>query len=252
MDQPSTEREFVARTADERLLGDDRSKLPPSVGAPPPIPPSRARPRLVAVGVTLTAATLIGGLALLALGVVLAVGGDSATLAIAALTLGAIRAATHWGWVHVAELSANRAQARSSTGPLAERRRWLAALEPYPRWEISTDVGDDGSISIVRTRYEPVECGERTFSFAATVEAIEEHSGDEPAAVVAERAEVRRREAARETEAARQRFRATAAARETATLGADDEREQLQARRATARALSDRINEHLRDPPLSE
>jgi hypothetical protein len=252
MDRPSSGYELLGRTADKRLLGEERSNLPASVGAPPPIPSSRARPRLVAVGVMLTGATLVGGLALLALGVVVAVAGGSGILAIAALTLGAILVATHWGWVHVAELSANRAQARSSAEPLAERRRWLAAIEPYERWEVSTEVGDDGSISIVRSRYHPVASGARTFSFALSVETVEEHSGDEPAAVVAERAEVLRREAARDTEAARRRFRAQVDAHETATLEADEERDQLQARRATARALSDRINQNLREPPLSE
>jgi len=251
MDQ-SSGREFVGRTADERLLGEDRSKLPPSVGSPPSVPPSRARSRLVAVGVTLTGATLVGGLALLALGVVVAVVGGSAALAIAALALGAILVATHWGWVHVAELTANRAQERSSAGPLAARRRWFAALEPYPRWEVSTEVDDDGSISIVRTRYEPVATGERTFSFTTTVETVEEHPGDEPAAIVSERAEVCRREATRETEAARRRYLAAVDALETSTLSDGERRHQLEARRATAKALSDRINEHLRDPPLSE
>jgi hypothetical protein len=252
MDQPSSGREFVGLTADERLLGDERSKLPPSVGVPPPIPAGPARSRLVAVGVALTGTTLVGGLALLALGVVLAVSGGSSALAIAVLALGAILVATHWGWVHVAEFSANRARARSAAEPLAERRRWLAALEPYARWEVSTEVDDDGSISIVRTGYEPVASGERTFSFATSAETLEEHSADEPAAVVAEHAEVWRREAARETGAARERYRAYADAHEDAMLNAGDAHDQLQARRATARALSDRINEHLRDPPLSE
>jgi len=252
MDRPSSVREFVGRTADECLLGEERSNLPPSVGVPPSVPPSRGRPRLVAVGVMLTGATLVGGLALLALGIVVAVAGGSAALAIAALALGALLVATHWGWIHVAELTANRVQERSSAGPLAARRGWLAALEPYPRWEVSTEVDDDGSISIVRTRYEPVACGERTFSFTATVESVEEHSGDEPAAIVAERAEMRRREAARETEAARRQYLAAVDELESSTLSAGERRDQLEARRATAKALSDRINENLRDPPLSE
>jgi hypothetical protein len=78
------------------------------------------------------------------------------------------------------------------------------------------------------------------------------HSGEEPAAAVAERAERLRREAALATERELERYLAAADAYETSQLLAEDERERLAARRAASLALSEQINANLRSPPLQE
>jgi len=244
--------EFVDATADERLLSEPESRLPASIGRPEPLPPaSAARKRVVAVGATLTGVTLVLGSALVVLGVILLIvsGGVSA---IAALVLGIVLIATHWGWVHVAELTGNSIERRYNSGALDRQRLWLEQIEPYTRYEVTTSVDEDGSIRIVRTRYEPESAQARRFAFTSRIEREEIHSADEPGADVTERAELLRREAAADTERERERFRIVSDAYETALLNAGDERERQAARRAASEALSEQINTNLRDPPLVE
>ncbi len=242
--------ELLECAADERLLSGDAA-LPAAVGRPLPIPVSRRRGRIVGVGATLTGATLISGIILFAVG---AVEGllDGSVLALAVMALGIVLIATHWGWVHVAEFTGNTIEAREARAVQARNRDWLQAIEPYTRYEVSTQVADDGSICIVRTRYQPVRTGERGFTFVAEAEHQELHGEEEPAAEVTERAELLRREAARDTERERERFQAAADAYETALLERGEESARLAARRAASQALSERINENLRDPPLLE
>ena len=135
---------------------------------------------------------------------------------------------------------------------LASNRQWLETIEPYARYEISTNVADDGSICIVRTCYRPVRSGERTFTFVAEPERKELHSEEEPAAEVTERAELLRREAARDTERERERYEIASEAYSAALIHRDDERQRLAARKAASAALSEQINANLRDPPLIE
>jgi hypothetical protein len=242
--------ELVDRVADERLL-DEVTSLPAAVGRPEAIPSSRTRARLVGVGATLTGVTLIVGVALVIFGVTEAVS-NAIVLAVAALVVGAGLVGTHWGWVHIAEATADAIENRRNGELLERRRRWLETIEPYTRYEVTTSVGEDGSIGITRTRYRPVARGERGFSFVSEVEHREQHSGDEPGAAVAERAELLRRRAAQDTERERERFEIAADAYETALLGRRDEAHRLAARRAASEALSERINSNLRDPPLVE
>jgi hypothetical protein len=244
--------ELVGFEPDERLLGEDLGKLPEAVGRPAPLPQSSARRRIVGVGAALTGISLIGGLALILLGVIEAIAGGSAAVIVSALVLGAVLAGTHWGWVHVAELSANRLEGRRFSSELEERREWLSALEPYPRWEVTASTGEDGSISIVNVRYRPVASDERRWTFVREEVAREVHSGDEPAATVTERAELLRRQAAVDTALARERYETAHDAYEHARLAHADEQERLAAVRAASEALSERINSNLRDPPLVE
>jgi hypothetical protein len=244
--------ELVGREADERLLAEDLPNLPEAVGRPAAIPPSRTRGRLVGIGATLTGVTLIGGIGLLGLGVVEVVSSGFTVLAVAALALGLAFVGTHWGWVHVAEVSADAIEGRRNREIMAGRRHWLAAIKPYTRYEVTTHVEDDGSISIVRVEHRPVPRGEQGFTFVSEVCERELYSGDEPGAVVAERAELLRRQAALDTERERQLFEIASDAYELALLGSTDERQRIAARRAASEALSEQINSNLRHPPLVE
>ena len=243
---------LVGREPDDRLLSEDIAQLPDSVGRPEVVPHSRVRGRLVATGATLTGVTLLGGIALIVLGVVAAASSGFGWAAIAALVAGITLAGTHWGWVHVAEASADALDARRNRELLDRRRRWLSAIEPYSRWEVSTTVGEDGSITILTTRHLPVLSGEHGFTFSREVVAREVHSGEEPAAAVAERAELLRRHAAADTERARELFATANDAYQGALMAHADEQERMAAVRAASEALSERINSNLRDPPLIE
>lgn len=243
---------LIGLEPDDRLLGEDLGRLPESVGRPESLPPSPARRRLVGLGATLTGVSLVGGLALIVLGLVEALSGGSAAVTVAAFVIGILLVGTHWGWVHVAELTANRLEGRQNASVLERRREWLGEIEPYPRWEVSASTGEDGSIAVVTIGYRPVVHSETTFSFVREETAREVHSGDEPAASVAERAELLRRQAALDTARERERYEAAHDAYERALLANVDEQERLAAVRAASEALSERINSNLRDPPVVE
>jgi hypothetical protein len=244
--------ELLGLEPHESLLEADRRQLPASVGEPESLPPSPVRRQLVGLGATLTGVTLIAGLALIVLGLVEAVTGGSAVLTAGAFVIGIVLAATHWGWVHVAELSANRLEGRRNAALLDRRRTWLRGIEAHPRWEVTTAVGGDGSITMVTTCYRPVVRSPGTYTFVREEVARETHSGEEPAAEVAERAELLRRQAAAQTGQARERFEAARDAYEQALMVRDDEEQRLAALRAASEALSERINSHLKDPPVTE
>jgi hypothetical protein len=244
--------EFVDREPDQRLLSDDLDKLPEDLGRPEEIVPTRARGRIVGTGATLTAASLILGSLLVVLGLVDAISSGIDGLSIAIIVVGAILVVTHWGWVHVAELTANSIEGRSNAEVEDRRRQWLGTIQPYARFEITTSVEDDGSITIHRLAYRPVVSGERRFTFAREIEQEEVHPGDEPAAAVTERAELLRRQAAQDTERERDRYQIAADAYEAVLLDDADEQQRRLARRAASEALSKQINSNLRDPPLLE
>ncbi|HEY6397806.1 MAG TPA: hypothetical protein VIX82_10165 [Solirubrobacteraceae bacterium] len=243
--------ELVGRTADERLLA-HQDELPEHVGLPEPIPQWPGRRGVVAAGATMTGVTLVGGIGLAILGAISAITGGLGLGQVVELGAGLGLAGTHWGWVHVAELTANGVEGRRHGEVVDRRRQWLESLEPYTRYEVSTTVGDDGSISIVRVRRRALPSGEGRFTFQREVLSTEVHSADEPAAAVTERAESLRREAALETEREREAYRVAADAYETTLLDRHDEQSQLAAKRAASEALSERINTNLRDPPLVE
>jgi hypothetical protein len=242
--------ELVDRVADERLLNEDAANLPAEVGRPEAIPPSATRARLVGVGATLTAVTLIVGIGLIAVGVIGAISSAHAALDILAIGLGALLAGTHWGWVHVAEASADALESRRNAPIVARRRQWLQMIEPYTRYEIQAGVTADGSITLDKVDYVPRARAERSFTFERRTHRIAVYSGDDDAAAVASRAEHLRQQAAAETDRERQRFEIAAASRDRAILGREDHQQQVAVRRAAAQALSEQINSHLRNPPL--
>jgi hypothetical protein len=247
----SAQESLLGRVADEQLLADERN-LPVAVGRPAQVEPSSSRRWIVGLGATLTGATLLAGIALLILGVVGLIGSGFSGLTVAALAVGAVLVATHWGWVHVAEWTATGLEGRRERQALDRREQWLLAIQPYTRYEVSTSVGDDGSITIVRTRHRPVPAGEGRFKFETAVEQSEVHSPDESSASVAERAEELRRQAALDTETERRRFEEEAGEQEVAQLRAQAEQRLRAELRAQSQALSERINANLRDPPLTE
>jgi hypothetical protein len=243
--------ELVDRRADERVLSGDN--LPQAVGHPEPMPaPSRTRARIVAIGATLTGVTLLIGIALIVAGIVDAIASGVGAIAIAAVVIGAVLLGTHWGWVHVAEATGDEIEHRRNSEALDRQRLWLDQIKPYARYEVTTTVDDDGSIRIVRARYEPVATGAHGFTFSRVVEREEVHSSEEPGAAVTERAELLRREAAADTARERQLYDVAADAYETALLNRDDEQQEREARRAASKALSEQINANLREPPLTE
>ena len=244
--------QLIGLEADERLLGEDFGKLPASVGQPESIATSSARRRVVAIGATLTGVTLIVGTLLAGFGAIDGFASGFDATSIVALIAGIVLVSTHWGWVHVAELTGQGLERRANRGVLSRRRRWLEAIEPYTRWEVTTNPGEDGSITIVTTRYSPAASGERTFTFVRETLGEERHSGEEPAAIVAERAELLRRRAAADTKRERRRYDVAHDAYERALLAHADERERIEAVRAASQALSEQINANLRDPPLLE
>jgi len=252
MGESSDPAELVGYEPDERLLSEDLDKLPEAAGRPEIVPASRSRARIVATGATLTATSLVVGVLLILIGVIDAVSSGLDTAGILAIVVGALLTATHWGWVHVAEVTANSIEARGNAGALDRRRQWLATIEPYTRFEISTEVQDDGSIAICSMRHRPIHAGQDHFTFVREVEHREVHPADEPAAEVAERAEVLRREAALATERERERYEIAADAYRTALMGDADEEQRRLAQRAASEALSRQINSNLRDPPLVE
>lgn len=243
--------EFVGYEPDDRLLGEDLSQLPATLERPAELPVSRTRRRVVGVGATLTGVTLVLGIVLIVVGVAEAIS-NAIVLAIAAVVLGITLIATHWGWVHVAELSANALENRRYQTELEARRLWLAEIEPYSRWEVQTHVNDDGSITIEKLHHRPVHRDERKFTFTREVETREVHSGEEPGAAVTERAELLRRQAAADTHRARERYEVAKDAYERTLIARDDEEQRRAALRAASQALSERINSNLRDPPLTE
>jgi hypothetical protein len=203
--------EFVGLVPDERLL-EDQATLPEGERFTTLQPESRTRAPLVAAGSTMTALALIGGCALAVLGVVLAIANGISGLAIAAIVVGVVLVATHWGWIHVAEVAANA---------LSER------------------AGHDW-----RSR--------RAFGFESEVVESEVHASDEPGAVIAERAETMRHQAALDTNEQEELWRVASDAY-TAELGTHaDAEERRRAEIAASKALSERLNEKLKEPPLIE
>ncbi len=244
--------ELVGRIADEGLLDPSAPNLPAELGRAELIPAARSRPAIVAAGVAMTGATLLGGLALMAVSLVSAFSDGADLVKGIVFAIGLILVATHWGWVHVAEITAQGVEGRSGREIVDRRREWLRAIAPYTRFEVHTEVEEDGAIAIERVVYRPVLGRADSFTFVREVELREVHSGDEPAAKVTERAERLRRDAALDTEREQARYLAAADERETERLLEDDERERLDAQRAASRALSDQINANLQHPPLEE
>lgn len=243
---------FLGTKADRRLLGEDLANLPEAEQRREPVVVTHTHGRLVAAGSVLTGATLIvGGAMLLYGGGELLFGGGGAAAAIVAL-IGILLVATHWGWVHVAEYAGVVIDDRLRQTAEVGQSDWLATIQPYPRFSVSTTVLNDASTRIQRFRHEPVLVTPRTFTFARHADIEQTYDADAPAEVIAAAAETMRHQARLQTDRLHGDWEAASSAYEAAVLDADDDQQRLIAQRAAATALSEHINASLLEPPLVE
>jgi hypothetical protein len=241
---------FLGVAADRRLLDEDRFELPDAEQYRAPTVSTHKHERLVAAGSVLTGVTLIGGAALGLYGLwQLLLGGGGAIDAVLA-AIGILLAATHWGWVHVAEYVGLTIDERNQRVIDDRATDWLARIEPYPRFSVTTSVLDDASTRVVRVLHRPVLTPQHTFTFIRETDAEKTYDGDVPAEIIASTVETMRRQARLETDRLHGLWQAAAASYAAALLGADDDQQRLAAQRAAATALSEHINASLLEPPL--
>ena len=243
---------FLGVPADNRLLDDDLGTLPDTEQYRDLVVSSQGHARLVTAGSVLTGVSLIGGAAMLLYGgwqLLFASGGAFGVLL---AVIGILLIVTHWGWVHVAEyvgLTLDDRQRRLSD---QRREEWLTAIQPYPRFSVSTSVLDDASTRVERVLHKPVLTTRRTFTFVRESDAEETYDAGTSAEVIATAVETMRRQARLETDRSRENWESAASAYEGALLSAEDDQQQLAAERAAATALSEHINASLLEPPLVE
>ncbi len=243
---------FLGVPADRRLLDEDLVNLPDAEQHREPVISTHQHDRLVAAGSFATGATLIGGAALLLYGGwQLLFGGGGAVGAVLAL-IGLLLVATHWGWVHVAEYIGLTIDGRQQSAADDRRQEWLARIEPYPRFSVSTSVLDDASTRVERVLHQPVLTPQHTFTFVREPDAEKTFDADASAEVIATAVETMRRQARLETDRLRELWEAASSAYVAALRGAEDDQQRLVAQRAAATALSEHINASLLDPPLVE
>ncbi len=243
---------FLGVPADNRLLDDDLGNLPDAEQYRDLVVSNRGHERLVTAGSVLTGVSLIGGAAMLLYGgwELLFESGGAFDVVLAAI--GILLIGTHWGWVHVAEyvgLTLDDRQRRQSD---QRSQEWLATIQPYPRFSVSTSVLDDASTRVERILHKPVLTSRRTFTFIRDPDAEETYDAGTPAEVIATAVETMRRQARLETDRSRENWEAAATAYGAAMLSAEDDQQQLAAERAAATALSEHINASLLEPPLVE
>ncbi|HEY6526264.1 MAG TPA: hypothetical protein VIY10_20940 [Solirubrobacteraceae bacterium] len=243
---------FLGVDPDPGLLADDRLNLPQTEQPPEPAAPSPRHGRLVAAGSALTGITLIGGVALTVYGAVELLFNGGGAFSVVIAVIGILLAATHWGWVHVAEYLGLTIDARRQRVSDAQRRAWLAGIEPYPRFGVSTSVLDDASIRIERVRYRPTLTAARTFTFVRETDAETTYEAQTPAEVIAATVETMRRQARLETDRLHELWEVASTSYAARLADGDDEQERLAAERAAATALSEHINASLLEPPVIE
>ncbi len=243
---------FLGATADARLLDEDLFNLPDTEQHQEPAISTHKHDRLVAAGSLLTGVSLIGGAAMTLYGgwqfLFNAGGAFDAVLAV----IGILLVGTHWGWVHVAEylgLTIDEHQQRAAD---ARRRDWLAGIQPYPRFSVSTTVLDDASTRVERVLHQPVLTAQHTFTFVRETDDEKTYDADTPAEVIATAVETMRRQARLNTDRLRGHWEAASTAYAAALLSAHDDEQRLAAQRAAATALSEHINASLLEPPLVE
>lgn len=247
-----TEADLLGLTADQRMLAAPPAQLPAQLRRPPDLPVLAARDRIVGAGVTMTAVTLLAGCALAVFGAVSLLFDNDGAPAIIALLVALLLIGTHWGWVHVAEVTAQSLERRAGAPVITAQQAWLAEIPPYTRHEVVTRALADGSIAIDRVSFVPVRVTDTTFVFTRDSEQREVHGPDASAAVVAARTEALRHEAALQTEQERAAWEDRATSATAAQLAAGDAADSQNVSAAAARALSDQLNANLRDPPLTE
>ena len=166
--------------------------------------------------------------------------------------IGILLAGTHWGWVHVAEYVGLTIDERQRHAADEIRREWLARIQPYPRFSVSTSVLDDASTRVERVLHQPVLTAQHTFTFVRDTDAETTYDADASAEVIATTVETMRRQARLETDRLRELWEAASTAYTAALLSAHDDQQQLAAQRAAATALSEHINASLLEPPVVE
>lgn len=243
---------FLGVAADRRLLEEDLVNLPDAEQRREPDISTHKHERLVAAGSLLTGVTLIGGAAIALYGAwkILFNGGGAVDAVLAAI--GILLAGTHWGWVHVAEYLGLAIDEHQQRATEERRRAWLARIQPYPRFSVSTSVLDDASTRVARVLHKPVLTAQHTFTFVRETDAEEIYDAGASAEVIASTVETMRRQARLETDRLGELWATAAAAYAAALSSADDDQRRLAAERAAATALSEHINASLLEPPLVE
>jgi hypothetical protein len=243
---------FLGVAADRRLLDEDLSTLPDAEQHREPAVSTHKHDRLVAAGSLLTGVTLIGGAALMLYGGWRILFDDGGAFDAVLAVVGTLLAATHWGWVHVAEYVGLTIDEHQQ-GAIDERRRdWLARIQPYPRFSVSTSVLDDASTRVERVLHQPVLTARHTFTFVRETDLEQTFDADASAEIIATTVETMRRQARLETDRLRGLWEAASTTYTAALRSADDDQHRLAAQRAAATALSEHINESLLEPPLVE
>ncbi|MGZ4295767.1 MAG: hypothetical protein ACXVE4_01630 [Solirubrobacteraceae bacterium] len=243
---------FLGVTPDPRLLDEDLLNLPVAEQRREPPVSTQRHERLVAAGSVLTGVSLVGGVILLLYaGARLLFDGGGAFDAVLA-GIGFVLAATHWGWVHVAEYVGLTIDARQAREIEGDRQQWLSTIEPYPRFSVGTSVGDDGTTRVQRFLHRPVLTDRKTFTFVRESDTEHIHDVDAPAEAIATDVETMRRQARLQTDRMRELWDTASTAYSAALLSARDDQERLAAQRAAALALSEHINASLLDAPLVE
>jgi len=243
---------FLGVAADRRLLDEDLQNLPDAEQRREPPISTHKHDRLVAAGSVLTGVTLIGG-ALIAIygGWQLLFEGGGAFDAILAV-IGLLLVGTHWGWVHVAEYLGLTIDERHQRSAEERQGDWLAAIQPYPRFSVSTSVLDDASTKVQRILHKPVLTAQHTFTFVRQPEAATTYDADAPAELIASTVETMRRQARLDTDRLSELWEAASTAYDAALFSVHDDHQRLIAQRAAAAALSEHINASLLEPPLLE
>jgi hypothetical protein len=243
---------FLGVAPDPRLLEDDLVNLPAAEQHSEPPVSTRQHDRVVAAGSVLTGVSLVGGVALLLwAGWRLLFEGGGAFDAVFA-GIGLVLAATHWGWVHVAEYVGLTIDARQTREIEAHREQWLSTIEPYPRFSVVTSVGEDGTTRVARVLHRPALTDRNTFTFVRESDIEHRHGVDAPAEVIATDVETMRRQARLQTDRMCELWHAASTAYSAALLNAHDDQERLAADRAAAHALSEHINASLLEAPVVE
>jgi hypothetical protein len=243
---------FLGVVPDPRLLDDDLSTLPDAEQYREPPVSTQRHERLVAAGSVLTGVSLIGGVALLLYASAWLLFDSGGALAAVLAGIGLVLAVTHWGWVHVAEYAGLTIDARQAHDIEARRRRWLATIEPCPRFSVGTSVGDDGTTRVQRFLHRPVLTDRNTFTFVRESDIDHIHQADAPAEAIATDVETMRRQARLQTDRMRELWDTAATAYAAALLSAHDDEARRAAQRAAALALSEHINASLLEAPLVE
>jgi hypothetical protein len=243
---------FLGVAADRRLLDEDRFNLPDAEQYRTRAVATHGHGRLVAAGSALTGITLVGGVALALYGLWAAVFNGGGMIDAVLAVIGIVLAATHWGWVHVAEYLSLTLDDRQQRASDDDGQRWLAAVEPYPRFSVSTGVLDNASTRVVRVLHQPVLTAQHTFTFVRETDAEETYDADTSAEVIASAVETMRRRARLDTDRVRDLWDTTFSAYQAALMSADDDQQRLAAQQAAATALSEHINASLLEPPLVE